>query len=440
LFFERPESGERAVLVHVDLDAPAVDGSDGDVDEFTELARAAGAEVVGWIRARRTRPSARYFVGTGKAEELERTVREHEAELVIFDHDLSPAQERNLERLLQARVLSRTGLILDIFAQRARTHEGKLQVELAQLEHLSTRLVRGWSHLDRQKGGIGLRGAGETQLELDQRMIRGRISAVTRRLGAVQRRRAQSRRARQRARVPLVALVGYTNSGKSTLFNALSEAGVFAADQLFATLDPTIRRIEIAGLGGAVVADTVGFVRKLPHRLVDAFKATLEEVSEADLLLHVLDAADPAMDDKREQVHEVLAEIGALSVPRIEVHNKIDLTDDPTPALVPANGRPLAVRLSARDRTGLALLDEALAAALGGAVRVAAVLGPAQGRLRADFYARGWVEEERTDADGNLHLALHLPGEEARRLAAQGVTVGPAEAPEGRVAGAGGGP
>ncbi|MEE4381960.1 MAG: ribosome rescue GTPase HflX [Pseudomonadales bacterium] len=440
MFFERPESGERAVLVHVDLDAPAVDGSDGDVDEFTELARAAGAEVVGWIRARRTRPSARYFVGTGKAEELERTVREHEAELVIFDHDLSPAQERNLERLLQARVLSRTGLILDIFAQRARTHEGKLQVELAQLEHLSTRLVRGWSHLDRQKGGIGLRGAGETQLELDQRMIRGRISAVTRRLGAVQRRRAQSRRARQRARVPLVALVGYTNSGKSTLFNALSEAGVFAADQLFATLDPTIRRIEIAGLGGAVVADTVGFVRKLPHRLVDAFKATLEEVSEADLLLHVLDAADPAMDDKREQVHEVLAEIGALSVPRIEVHNKIDLTDDPTPALVPANGRPLAVRLSARDRTGLALLDEALAAALGGAVRVAAVLGPAQGRLRADFYARGWVEEERTDPDGNLHLALHLPGEEARRLAAQGVTVGPAEAPEGRVAGAGGGP
>lgn len=436
MFIEREQKGERALLCIIH----DRDRSSSEAQEFESLARASGADLVGAWEGVVQQPRAHSYVGKGQLEQIAAAVREHEADLLLVNQDLSPAQERNVERELKCRVLGRTGLILDLFAARARTAEGKLQVELAQLRHLSTRLVRGWSHLDRQKGGIGLRGAGETQLELDQRMIRGRISAVTRRLGAVQRRRAQSRRARQRARVPLVALVGYTNSGKSTLFNVLSEAGVLAADQLFATLDPTIRRIEVAGLGSAVVADTVGFVRKLPHRLVDAFKATLEEVSEADLLLHVLDAADPAMDDKREQVHEVLAEIGALSVPRIEVHNKIDLTEDPAPALMPANGRPLAVRLSAREGTGLALLDEALAAALGGAVRVAAVLGPAQGRLRADFYARGWVEEERSDAAGNLHLALHLPGEDARRLAAQGVTVTSPEAPEGRVAGAGGGP
>ncbi|TVS10553.1 MAG: GTPase HflX [Gammaproteobacteria bacterium] len=437
--FERPTTGERAILVHVDFDADRQarrrNGSDAaaqehaDVDEFADLARAAGAELVGWIRTRRERPAPRYFLGKGKAEELLEQVLATEAQLVIFDHDLSPAQERNLEKLLSARVLSRTGLILDIFAQRARTHEGKLQVELAQLEHMSTRLVRGWSHLDRQKGGIGLRGAGETQLELDQRMIGGRIKAIGARLETVRRRRAQSRRARQRNDVPLIALVGYTNTGKSTLFNAMASAGVLAADQLFATLDPTLRRVEIPGFGRAVIADTVGFVRRLPHDLVAAFKATLEEVVEADLLLHVLDASDPEMADKAAEVQAVLAEIDALDVPQLEIMNKIDVSDDPLPAVTRDDaGRPRQVRVSALTGAGLDLAADAIGAVLGEAVRVRAVLGPEQGRLRARFYSSGWVEAEETDECGNLELALCLPLERARRLAADGLDLAPMDA------------
>jgi len=439
LLFERPSSGERAVLVHVDLDADWLaqrragndpdEHPDADVDEFADLARAAGALIVGSIRARRQRPAPRYFLGTGKADELKELVVAAEAQLVIFDHDLSPAQERNLEKLLSARVLSRTGLILDIFAQRARTHEGKLQVELAQLGHMSTRLVRGWSHLDRQKGGIGLRGAGETQLELDQRMIGIRIKAIGERLEAVRRRRAQSRRSRQRNDVPLIALVGYTNTGKSTLFNAMAEAGVLAADQLFATLDPTLRRVAVPGFGRAVIADTVGFVRRLPHDLVAAFKATLEEVVEADLLLHVVDASDPEMDEKSAEVHSVLDEIDALAVPRLEVHNKIDAAGDPRPALTTDEaGRPRQVRVSALTGAGLDLLVHAIATLLGDAVRVAAVLGPEQGRLRANFYSSGWVEAESADDLGNVELALRLPLDRARRLAASGIQLAPLDA------------
>lgn len=414
--------------MHVDLGRADPEEQAG-VEEFAELARAAGAEIVGWMRARRARPSARFFLGTGKTDELAEAVRTAEADLVIFDHDLSPAQERNLEQVLQARVLSRTGLILDIFAQRARTHEGKLQVELAQLEHISSRLVRGWTHLDRQKGGIGLRGAGETQLEIDQRLIQVRISSISARLETVRKRRAQSRRSRQRNDVPMVALVGYTNSGKSTLFNALSDAHVFAADQLFATLDPTLRRIDVPGLGPAVIADTVGFVRRLPHRLVASFKATLEEVVEADLLLHVLDASDPALAEKRDAVHAVLEEMDGLGVPRLEVLNKIDLSDDPQPAVIAdADGRPTAVRISAMERAGFDLLEQAIAVRLGDAVHRLATLTPDQGRLRARFHERGWVESESSDEAGNLRLVLQLPAESARRLIAEGVALEPCAA------------
>ena len=428
LFFERPETGERAILVHVDLGQ-----EEADVAEFADLASAAGAEVVGWLRAKRSHPAPRYFLGSGKAEELRDEVQALAAELVIFDHDLSPAQERNLEALLETRVLSRTGLILDIFAQRARTHEGKLQVELAQLEHLSTRLVRGWTHLDRQKGGIGLRGAGETQLEMDQRMVGVRIKAIRSRLERVRRRRAQSRRARQRNEVPLVALVGYTNTGKSTLFNAMSSAGVLAEDKLFATLDPTVRRVDIAGFGQAVIADTVGFVQRLPHDLVAAFKATLEEVVEADLLLHVLDASDPLMADKRMHVHEVLAEIDALDVPRLEVLNKIDATDDPTAGAFPDAEPPTQVRVSALAGIGLQQLGQAIALHLGGAIRVRLTLRPDQGRVRARCYAEGWVEAEQTAADGSLELALQLPEDRAARLRAEGFSVVPGDARAARV-------
>ncbi len=306
--FERPETGERAILVHVYF--PDAAGQE-DLQEFTELVRSAGAVPAATITATRAVPDPRLYVGQGKAAEILAAVQEHQAEVVIFNHTLSPSQERNLERLLSCRVLGRTGLILDIFAQRARSFEGKLQVELAQLRHLSTRLVRGWTHLERQKGGIGLRGPGETQLESDRRMINARIKMINRRLEKVERQRDQGRRARARAEVPTVSLVGYTNAGKSTLFNTLSGAHAYAADQLFATLDPTLRRIEVQGVGPLVLADTVGFIRHLPHDLVAAFRATLEETRRADLLLHVVDAQDEEKLAHIEQVNVVLAEIGA---------------------------------------------------------------------------------------------------------------------------------
>lgn len=407
MFFERPESGETAVLVHIEFQ----NGRDAeDPAELLELVRSAGAEPAVLIEGTRRLAHPKTFIGEGKVEEIKAAVLEHEAEVVIFNHALSPSQERNLERALSCRVLDRTGLILDIFAQRARTHEGKLQVELAQLEYMSTRLVRGWTHLERQKGGIGLRGPGETQLETDRRLLRARIKSIHKRLDRVRKQREQNRRARSRAEIPSVSLVGYTNAGKSTLFNALTSSDVYAADQLFATLDPTLRRLDIADVGPIVLADTVGFIRHLPHKLVEAFHATLEEAAQADLLLHVVDAADPERDANIEQVENVLAEIGADNVPRLMVMNKIDrLGSEPR---IDRNGiqEPTTVWLSAREQTGFEELRQALSERLAiDVVDMTITLRPDQGALRAQLYALDAVQSEEFDEEGQILLRIRLP-------------------------------
>jgi GTP-binding protein HflX len=352
-------------------------------------------------------------------------VRLHDAELVIFDNPLSPSQERNLERLFQCRVLDRTGLILDIFAQRARSHEGKLQVELAQLRHLSTRLVRGWTHLERQKGGIGLRGPGETQLETDRRLLNQRIDQIGRRLAKVDGQREQGRRARRRNEIPTVSLVGYTNAGKSTLFNRLTEAGVYAQDQLFATLDPTLRRIELDDGSGLILADTVGFVSRLPHELVAAFRSTLQETVEADLLLHVIDAHSPQRDEQVAEVEEVLAQIGAAEVPRMEVFNKIDLMPDVSPRVDrDARGEPRRVWLSAASGAGLGLLREALGACFrSDVVSGHLTLGPGEGRLRARLFEQGAILREYHAKDGGWELDVALKRREYERLVKHDPTV-----------------
>jgi len=415
LFFERHEGGERAVLVHLE-------GQDEqnreDPHEFLELVRSAGAEIVDFLTISRYQPSPRFLIGSGKVEELRSLVKAGEGDLVIFNHVLTPSQERNLERELECRVIDRTGLILDIFAQRARTHEGKLQVELAQLDHLSTRLVRGWTHLERQKGGIGLRGPGETQLETDRRLLRVRIKQISKRLEKVRSQRDQARRARRRAEIPVVSLVGYTNAGKSTLFNQLTESSVYAADQLFATLDPTLRRIELADIGAVVLADTVGFIRHLPHKLVEAFRATLEESSQADLLLHVIDSADEERPSNIEQVNLVLDEIGASELPMLEVYNKIDLLDNFEPQIQrDGNGVAVRVWLSARDGRGLDLLAQAIVERLSeDIVQESIVLEHAEARLRAQFYAAGAVTGERIAGDGRQELDLRLPRSDFNRL------------------------
>ena len=407
MFFERPQSGERAVLVHLELGGGA---AQEDPRELEELVLSAGGDPVEFVFGQRDRPDPRHFVGTGKLAEIEAAVRAHDAALVIFNHALSPSQERNLERALGCRVIDRTGLILDIFAQRARSHVGKLQVELAQLRHMSTRLVRGWTHLERQKGGIGLRGPGETQLETDRRLLRDRIRMLLRRLEKVHSQREQGRRARQRAEVPTVSLVGYTNAGKSTLFNALTGAGVYAADQLFATLDPTMRRCTLPDGRPMVLADTVGFVRHLPHQLVEAFRATLDEARLADLLLHVIDASAADREDTSFEVEKVLGEIGADKVVRLEVCNKIDLLQAAPRIDRGEDGKPVRVWVSAQSGAGLDLLREAIAELLEqDLVEECIPIGPAQGRLRARLYEKGAVLAEHIDEQGQISLDIRLP-------------------------------
>jgi GTP-binding protein HflX len=363
-------------------------------------------------------PNPRYFVGTGKLEELKQLVYEHCANLVIFNHSLSPSQERNLESELECRVLDRTGLILDIFAQRALTHEGKLQVELAQLQHMSTRLVRGWTHLERQKGGIGLRGPGETQLETDRRLLRYRIKSILKRLAKVRSQRNQGRRSREKAQIPTISLVGYTNAGKSTLFNRLSKAGVYVADKLFATLDPTMRRIELDNLGPVILADTVGFISHLPHKLIEAFKATLEETKNAKLLLHVVDAASEMRKINIKHVNDVLSEIGAIGLPTLIIYNKIDLVDQFKERIDrDENGRPTSVWLSAQTGLGCGLLFQAISEILAKDMMSKKIrLNPSMGKLRSILYTNNAVLDEKLEENGDFLLEVKTPKANYKRI------------------------
>ncbi|MDO5506453.1 MAG: GTPase HflX [Pseudoxanthomonas suwonensis] len=414
--FERSRKGEHALLIQPHAGGPP---EEGVLEEFAELARSAGATVAGLVPARIDRPNPATLVGSGKLEEIRALADAANADLVLINHALSPIQERNLEKALERRVVDRTGLILDIFAQRARSHEGKLQVELAQLRHMATRLVRGWTHLERQRGGaIGLRGPGETQLETDRRLLQKRVDMLQKRLAKVEVQRGQMRRARVRSELPRVALVGYTNAGKSTLFNALSGADAYAADQLFATLDPTVRRIELPG-GSIVLADTVGFVRDLPHELVAAFRSTLSEAREADLLLHLVDAADPLHAERIAQVNEVLAEVGAGEIPQLLVYNKIDRIDGAQPRVDGAEDEIRRVWVSARERIGLEHLQKALARALDlRRVRGQLQLGPEAGRLRARLHELDAVRAESGMDAGGWRLDVDLALADAARLAA----------------------
>ncbi len=417
--FERPQAGERAVLVHLDIGELA---ADEELSEFRLLAAAAGAEVITLMRSARQAPDPKFYVGSGKAREIKSVVEFEEADLVLFDNSLSPAQERNLEREFGCRVVDRTGLILDIFAQRARSAEGKLQVELAQLEHLSTRLVRGWTHLERQRGGIGLRGPGETQLETDRRLIGKRISHLEQRLGKVSAQRNLSRRSRAKAEVPTLSLVGYTNAGKSTLFNRLTESGVYVADKLFATLDPTLRRLKLPQGQEVILADTVGFISQLPHELVAAFRSTLQETSSAQLLLHVIDASSPRHDQQIQDVEKVLGEIGAADIPQIQVFNKLDRLPETEPRLDrDEQGQVTRVWISAVTGQGLDLLRQALGEAFQrDRRRRRLVLSPLDGRLRARLFEAGQVLEERITEDGGWELEIELDRRDLEQLKGYG--------------------
>ena len=412
--FERPQSGERAILVHASPEgAPDI----SEREEFIELARSAGADIVDQIVSARRRPDPRYFIGKGKLDELSASIGQNRAELVISSAALTPSQERNLERQLKCRVLDRAGLILDIFAQRARSFEGKLQVELAQLRHLSTRLVRGWTHLERQKGGIGLRGPGETQLESDRRLVGARIRQLNSRLEHVDARRTMNRQNRVRAEVPTVALVGYTNAGKSTLFNALTDAGVYVEDQLFATLDPTVRRLELPNGREVVLADTVGFIRDLPHELIASFRSTLQEAREADLILHLIDASDGNRWQRVRQVNSVLKQLDADKVPQIRVYNKMDKLDRAPRVANNRAGEGRAAWISAATGEGIPMLLDAIGdrlrrKSLHGVMR----LQPAQGRQRAKLFEIGAVLSEEACDDGGWKLELKMAERDLQRF------------------------
>ncbi len=412
--FERPRGGERALLVHINF--PQQQDQD-DLDEFVELVRSADVEDVDLITGSRQQPSAKTFIGKGKLEEIAAQVASRQIDVVLFNHALSPSQERNLESELKCRVLDRTGLILDIFAQRAQSFEGKLQVELAQLRHLSTRLVRGWTHLERQKGGIGLRGPGETQLETDRRLLGKRIKYLNNRLAKVSSQRAQSRQARTKADIPTVSLVGYTNAGKSTLFNALTDASVYAADQLFATLDPTLRKLQLSEQQDVILADTVGFIRHLPHDLVAAFRATLVETREADLILHVVDAADDSRQEKIEAVDRILHEVGAGEVPQLLVYNKIDLLGLSPRVDLNEEGQPWRIWLSAQQREGFDQLADILRQRFCEKSAIYSLeLLASEGQVRAYLFESGAIDSENFENNGNINLKLRLTPALLKRL------------------------
>ena len=403
--FERPEAGERAILVHLNLQA-----GQEDLNELKELTKSAGAEPIHVVTGSRQRPDPKFFVGTGKVEEIRAAILDNAANIIIVNHPLTPSQQRNLEKALEIRVVDRNGLILDIFAQRAQTFEGKLQVELAQLKHLSTRLIRGWTHLERQKGGIGLRGPGETQLETDRRLLAVRIKQIQQRLEKVEKQRHQGRSKRKKAEIPAVSLVGYTNAGKSTLFNTLTGADIYAADQLFATLDPTLRQLPLKNGGEIILADTVGFIRHLPHELVAAFRSTLQGASEADLLLHVIDAAAEDREDTIFQVNQVLNDIDAGQIPQLKVYNKIDLLAKITPHIdYDESGKPVSVWISAQTGNGCQLLEQALCELfLGTKVIRKCFLSAGQAGLKAKLFDYTRIINEVINEYGDSELTLEI--------------------------------